>query len=865
MPIKPPITGKTTASVHRPSVSDPVTRPARLPLFDGGVAPPHPERILSTTTRTSTDPAHGVIAPAPPRISISSTANPAPAPAPLERPLKDYWITTLAVLPAPDAQGISLFKGRQYVEVPDGGTVQIERDPASGRYRAKLPSELNPSGPVLQPDSDSLLWRPVDRVAPVTLRLSTKRLEAFRTDLDFSTADPDGDGLYRFEGKLYAWIEQRAYQVLLDLDASTPEHSVWRIVKTSDPVAIDSDNHYRAHRSGATVAITRNKDNNWAGVSPGLVGGMPRQQPSIEAKVAEVQSAQLINALRKLEESAAAYERLREAAMGESADSPKRYEALVSLEVSLRKHMIMHEHAIELFKRPPASPRSSKEHDTFEQNLKKFRLEQIEHLNKLMVIMDMRYKGAITGRDAESCRKIIVYLDKKLKIALERQAIMSSIQQDHPGSTQILKELRKTQPVKRIIFKKLLLFVHLYAGAPGHSPNLTMPSLASLDLITGDLKKVPRSQQPMALMLTLDQLQVEKSRFEQQLSANHPSSEYIREILPLIDDLEHRIERRLTKILDSVGTDRELPSLDQDIDFDFIPPQPSDSAASASPRKRKIFSTRQHGVRRVLAGETETAQDGKVILKVTDALRPDSPPQIYEKKKGEWLLASVPAAERKRATPTPRLLEEANRLLTEVTDEAAGVMAPEANPSEMQDNLARLTDRLQQQRRLLEQHLDVDENSEIRKVIERLRTTAKSLSEQGKTLVVQMYKNKDVLNVMRLNYLLDHNELKVSKITHRQQMHEDKTFLDVYLIKDRTANEALWEAHFHYDREDSLPLSFNRLGYLKTLKQSRSGIKSQRLDARAGVPHVRIWRETFDGKTATRLFALASNAASATQ
>ncbi|MNN88528.1 hypothetical protein D3C81_2062260 [compost metagenome] len=71
----------------------------------------------------------------------------------------------------------------------------------------------------------------------------------------------------------------------------------------------------------------------------------------------------------------------------------------------------------------------------------------------------------------------------------------------------------------------------------------------------------------------------------------------------------------------------------------------------------------------------------------------------------------------------------------------------------------------------------------------------------------------------------------------------------------------MWEAHFHYDQHDAAPLNFTtRGGHLKTLEQSRRGIESQRRDEQAGLPHVAIWRQTFDGKTASKIFALASPA-----
>ncbi|MBV4486415.1 hypothetical protein HU727_012510 [Pseudomonas sp. SWRI153] len=52
-------------------------------------------------------------------------------------------------------------------------------DPASGLYRAKLPSELNPSGPILQLDAASRLWQPRERFMGATFQ-GAQRANVFR-------------------------------------------------------------------------------------------------------------------------------------------------------------------------------------------------------------------------------------------------------------------------------------------------------------------------------------------------------------------------------------------------------------------------------------------------------------------------------------------------------------------------------------------------------------------------------------------------------------------------------------------------------------------------------------------------------------
>ncbi len=273
---KPPTRGITTVSVHNPRPDYSITRPGFTALFDGGPGHRIPTRPTPTTVSTSID--HGLnrITSVPARATVSTTAAAESAAVVHERPLGDYWITSLVVLPSANAEGISTLKGRQYVQVPEGGTVQVGLDPASGLYRAKLPSELHPSGPLLQFDVESRLWQPVDTWAPSTYPLSPSRLEAFRTDLDFSTAEPDGDGLLRFNGKLYVQIENQAYQVLHDLDASAPQRAVMRIVRPHDPIASDATNVYVASRPGRSEPIIFDARYGWRGTSVTGAAGMQR-------------------------------------------------------------------------------------------------------------------------------------------------------------------------------------------------------------------------------------------------------------------------------------------------------------------------------------------------------------------------------------------------------------------------------------------------------------------------------------------------------------------------------------------------------------------------------------------------------------
>jgi len=77
-------------------------------------------------------------------------------------PLADYWIPTPKSLGKADARGIRMFKERQYVAVDDVHFVQVAQDAESGLFRATLARELNPSGPLLKPDSEGRFWIALD-------------------------------------------------------------------------------------------------------------------------------------------------------------------------------------------------------------------------------------------------------------------------------------------------------------------------------------------------------------------------------------------------------------------------------------------------------------------------------------------------------------------------------------------------------------------------------------------------------------------------------------------------------------------------------------------------------------------------------
>ncbi len=279
MATKTPIRGTATVDVHTRVTSSgdgqPLS-PDTLPRADFGPHTVTPTRTLSGTGRTAVDADFDAILEAP---SVSTREIPAATespPIPVQQPLEHYWIAANTRLPGAGAQGLRLFKGRHYADVPEGGTVQVGIDPQTGLYRARLQSELTPSGPVLMRDPATNLWHARNDLESVIFALSDSRLEAFRSSLDFANVEPDSDGLVRNEGKLYVVIHDHTYQVLHDLDASSPQVPVMRIVRAEDPVARDNGNVYVGTRPGRSEAVVLDPRDGWVGVNTAGPGGMRR-------------------------------------------------------------------------------------------------------------------------------------------------------------------------------------------------------------------------------------------------------------------------------------------------------------------------------------------------------------------------------------------------------------------------------------------------------------------------------------------------------------------------------------------------------------------------------------------------------------
>ena len=855
MPAKPPAIGATTVEVHNPP-----SRPVTGHFPEHSTSPPVPADTRLFTPR----PAHAslpaidgpdTISPAPSVTFVESLSNPTASPRRLR--LETYGIPSGVRLPEADTQGFRTFKGRLFVEAYDGSIVQVGLDPESRIYRIRLSNELNPSGPVLLQDPQSKRWYPLDEFQAGPLALTSSRLDAFRTGLDFSGIAPDSEGLHNFEGKRYVVIESRAYQVMRDVDASSPAHTVWRIVASKDPVASDSENTYRASRAGSTLAITRTAEGFWVPSLHGLKGGMRRSAIAQHNKTYLLQRHEPIrNAFDALTASNTRYGELwrRAQPLPEGSDAEKA--ALIEIEVHVIKHTRMQADYVKSLIDNRDWLILLKAGGLYKAELHAQQINRVDYFNKLLAVMDRRALPTLHAITVESLKRNLVHLDKKLKIMDERQTVMDQIQKADRSALAVLEEMnRKVPTVDQIQSSQYNICLRLISDDPQNPQDHGMRSAMAMHLLKQDLNEVFGYSEPLALQLTIENIKSDKAGLEALLASTTPAkAEYVRKALTLLDAFESKIETRLNDIFDRIDNNQELPGYDQEIDFDFLPGQVTGAAGDAAPRK--LFRTRQNGTYRVLVGVPDTAADGRITLSVPDLFKPNDPPQRYEMKEGEWQpVRSAPAP-----TSRPQLVSEALARLGNVEAYLAQARLMESrkdNPTTIVEYLGAETDRLAGLAKHLELLGQTAAGAETSHLISRLKAAADSMGAKGQDILIRMYKNKDVLDVPRLNFLLEHAQLKVVKTVERKQLGKgkDKSFLDVYSIIDRSDNTPLWEAHFHYDRKDRAALDYTVKGaHLKNLEQRKLGSSFQQREEQAGRPHQRIWREFISPRVAQKLF-----------
>ncbi|QXI15197.1 hypothetical protein [Pseudomonas hamedanensis] len=871
MPLKPPARGKTTVEVHvqpRPGPDSPTIRPDYPSPHGGGSVHWIPTRT-STGGRTTAGTDLDAITPAPARVTVNATTEPGPAPAMVARPLKDYWIHPSIVLPAPNADGISVYRGRHYVNVPENGAVQVALDPVSGLYQAKLPNELNPSGPKLQSDPESRVWRPVEQLSPATYPLSAARLQRFRSDLDVSDLEPDSHGLYSTNGKLYAVIENHTYQMLHDLDASSPHTTVMRIVRPEDPIATHEHNVYVATRDGSSEPVVFDSRHGWQGIVVPGAAGMRRSAAPEQLIV------QRLEAASKLEQFTET--------INKDHDENQR---LIAAWMTARDSQ---GNRADIVKNEKQALRERKSHN--KQELA--RLDEAYNYytdNKSVIkalITEAVYNQSVIALQK---RQMLAY-QQLVECSLTRRALEGPLLDVHPDRlqgtidflTRIISRMKARQRIADNLIKKWRLSPDDLSGdilSPMDTHNVvaswvlaksltldnpqstgTAPQASELaaqfgqaTFIYGALDRIPDGSRPAVLSELSGQCAAIRDWYERLDLAPGPQQLASRdEIITQLELFEETLAHRLKRYHEKQTERPALPFHEQPIDFDFIPPQ---DRSGTAPRPRRIFRAKKHGVYKINVGESRHTAQGEEIIEVRNPLNPDQPLQTYERRAGEWQPVRTPT-QKELST----LIQEARQHLAQSDAHVQAALNEERrknNPDnivEMLESKANVLDDLVLELQLFEQ---TDPNAGD--LIRSLKGDGKRLRQEGENIRLRIYKDKNFLSAERLIYLIDKGQVRVVENHHRSPRGkgQSKEFLDIYSIHDVTDGKALWQAHFHYATQHAPKSDFNVRGaHLKILEQSQKGRLSQRKEEMEGRKHTPIWREQLDGRTAQRIFDLA--------
>ncbi|WP_311885358.1 MULTISPECIES: hypothetical protein [unclassified Pseudomonas] len=847
-----------TAEIHHPH--EPPSQPVPRPFVPPDAVPRRPGHA-SGRTMAGTD--LEAITPAPSVVisQIPSADHGAPT-SPLK--LEHYRVDEQISLPLPDAEGFRTFKDRRYVDVPDGGIVHVVADPQTGLYRAKLPSERIASGPALLRDPDDLLWHPLEAFEPSTFPLSAARLQTFASDLDFTGVKPGQDHLYRYDNKLYVVIENRAYQVLHDVEASSPARTVMRIIHSDSSRADDSGNDYVAGHPGRSEPVVFDVDG-WVGTLVGGAGGGRRRTDRNDASLSPNLALEILDLDLQFKNASAIGDRLQNLWPKVKGTVHER-NLLERLEAQHQQELEILQRSFDLHTGQKKELVAATGRDIYQKKIIALQKRRMLAYSELIVASDSRKlldnPRIFEGPPAEYA-SVVAHLDNKLVILKKRQDIADELVSKWRVEPSELKEashdpIEMHQNIAFWVFAKSRMFIDAQATVDVN--NIRAKYLAScfadVTWAFRDIDSIPVDTRIPVLSDLLDEASIIRASFEKlQLPPDPQHAHSCQEITQAIQRFENTLEQHLHHYHLAQEETSALPPHLQPIDFDFIPTQGQNQSVSAS---RKMFRSKHNGVYKIRVGRPRRTDAGEELIDVLNPLDPTEVLQTFERRDGEWR-RQVARQRRNLAT----LINQADQLLTHSRSRLNSALYDERhrrNANSIVESLTEHTDDLDELARQIEGSPN-PANRDIAPLLQRLNQDRQRLLREGEQIRVRLYKDPAWLSVDRVSYLISHDHLDASRIQTRVQLGKgnEKDFLDVYALNDRLTGITLWYAHFHYPAKDTPGLEFiQRRGHLKTREQNRLGTSSQRRDELAGRPHVRIWREDIDLSTAQRIFQLAS-------
>jgi hypothetical protein len=719
--------------------------------------------------------------------------------------------------------------------------------------------------------------------APSTFELPPERLKDFRLALDFSTAQPNAEGLYPYAGKLYVRIKGEAFQVLRDRDASGPLQPVYRVVKAEDPVAQDSDNHYVASRPGRSEAVTRDADGDWVGYIAGGAGGMHRnrriQQLRDEDQGRRTAALAELNDQREVARLAKVDVQRMEDLLEKATTDESRKDAETQLSLLSLSYLNVLEQTGGLYQRHLESGTFARSPGILSQlkaDIKQIMVSQLDHLSSV----DERLKRHEPPTDEllkrkESvvrayCGQVLGEINRRTWLLDKLQAVVERLRAQYAEH-----EIRAhidpfvEVPVTLSNLRLLMVNIRTVLLMMDEPANINAPATLYAELrdvsntfleagiAQEHVEGAPSAEQAALLINIQEQITTARARVEnmQEFFPNPTDAEHIKKTLQVIEYFERQGAERLEQLYQQI-TDNNALSREMDaIDLDFLP-----TAATSTPSatRNTWIKIKERGRYAVKLGRQRTASHEQHIVDIIDPKNEaQAPIQSYEKNNGHWQRLARPVDPGARPSGLTARLKSAQASIEQVEQHLENA----ARAEKQKDNPTNILEFLESKAEKLDRDLlEIETSGLALPIIGQLKQAILRLRQSGQGMLFRMYKKPEHLDVSRLMYLIDSQQVSAVKVLDRAPRGKGKSkyFLDIYAIKDKQSQADLWHAHFKYENKAAPNEGFMiKGGHLKTLAQSGLGQGRQASDERQGLAHTPIWREAFDTRSAQKLFALA--------
>lgn len=716
--------------------------------------------------------------------------------------------------------------------------------------------------------------------ATTQVALSRSRLAHFRLDLALDGIEADAQGIYSAAGRLYIRHDDATFQVLMDPDASTPSRAVWRIVHPDDAVAQDLDNQFVATRPGRSEPVVRDANDIWVGAIVGMAGGMrPGTSRAVRQEQARMSQLEQVQeeVLATREEIIRVNRLLANLTLQRETAPENRQLGDLYIKATEKLMTLLEAKVAKLEAHDKVLRTLSIYRSDIKPDYEKSLIRLLECVKDRVVWSDFIHETEIKALGKvdpagdlatfrRHCHLYLQMLEFKYPYLLQsteiRKKFDASLSSDSPAeihqwvleftSQHLTPEhfIRSAQ----VFFRCCLLSVGdlLDASGPGlyHSGIAEFSTQARDATITlFELDTLPDER---AIPL-LDTLQRQFESLGAQIRNLHEDFNDPRDIAHLQElarlmasfeaDAATRLSQRFGPLADA------QPSRTEDaIDYDFIPPQHTPSAAP--PKPHKVITVHRRRLKTAVSGAVRD-NDASIIDVITEA----GAPAVHSYRKqadGTWTPIDAPASQR----PLPDIVEDATRRLGEEATwraRAEQMQLEKYLPIDSVEYLQKRTDEL------LGVARELREQDAGHALISDLEAAGMRLEQHGQRIRIQAYKNPQILNAHHLRFLMALGEVTVVQLGARKQRGSGKKkhFLDVYEIRDRQDGTALWQAHFHYPQQASALSDYPlKGGHLKTLEQAHQGAEHQAGQEREGRAITPIWRETLDKDTASKLFAL---------